>query len=180
MKLLSGIILTIFLIMFIVSASEVVKGEDYNEGYNLERPIENFIPDILAYIKELIVKNETLIAKFIQDDFAVMVYKTLKNEKLDAKFEIPSYLILFDGIKNKEEKIGIIGNKIIRDFKKDRIDNIKEIFWFDGETSRSWSKKDMVLKEEERCGCGCVEGKFALRLCQYKICFYKNDIKINH
>lgn len=175
MLLLNKAILIIFLATLIFNINTGVFGE----SYNLENPMENFIPDLLNYIKKSIGKSEIITGKFIQDDIAILVYKILKDESSGLKFKILSHLILFDRIKNTEEGFESLVKKTTRDFIKGRIDNIKEIFWIDGEIPRSWSRKDMVLKEEKRCGCGCAEGKIAIRLCSHRFCFYKNNIKIN-
>ena len=75
--------------------------KSFAENYEEENGMSEFVPNVLEFIKALILKTEKFDTIFIGNDLAVAVYENLEtgnNEDKEKTAFNHSYIILFDKI----------------------------------------------------------------------------------
>lgn len=143
----------------------------FAENHDEDNGMSEFVPNVLEFIKVLILKTEKFDAILIGNDLAVAVYENLEtgnNEDKEKTAFNHSYIILFDKItdedKNKDfEKFAL---EIISEFLSGHTENIKALYFRNKNNSYSWSRETGDLKQEKKCNCECMEGVFSFDLCR--------------
>lgn len=166
--------ITAIVLVFSLFAAVDVKNS-FAENYEEDNGMSKFVLNVLKFIKALILKTEKFDAIFIGNDLAVAVYENLEaldNEDREKTEFSRRYIILFDKIMDEDKNKGLekLALEIISEFLSGRAGNIKAIYFRNKKNSYSWSRETEELKQEKKCGCGCLEGIFSFDLCESETC----------
>lgn len=152
--------------------------KSFAENYEEDNGMSEFVPNVLEFVKVLILKTEKFDAILIGNDLAVAVYENLEignNEDREKTVFNHRYIILFDKItdEDKSKDFEKFALEIITKFLLGYTENIKALYFRNKNNSYSWSRETGDLKQEKKCDCECMEGVFSFDLCEPETCQLK-------